>query len=1145
MRHSVPIVTMVAFAALATLHRAAADPPPTQGPSCAVVGHVSSSDTALPGVELTLLLPDGTAAASTSSAPNGAYRLAAPGAGTYRIQSTFTGFTDLVREVSLTADSCSASVDLVLILRPRALAPVQQPPTSRPAPEAQPPSAPVPPGGSAPGGAPSGARQPGSRFREVGALSSFAGSGGAREPGTEATDAGAQSLLPAGFSADAASESVALAGGQVQTVDGLLFRDRMAFLDQVGGDLDALAQRMTEGRLPGGMGPGEGSTGAPGGFGSDRAPGGGGFSGGGGFPGGPGGMGPGGSGGMGRGNRIQGALSYTFGGAPLDAAPYPLNGTAEKLDYLQHRLSANVGGPLRIPGVYDGTSRTSFFLSYNGSHADTPRDLYSTVPTQAQRDGDLSSLGQIIVDPTSGLPFDGAAIPTSRIDPSSRALLEFLPLPNQDGTTRNFHHTTVTSNVSDQFSLRLTHGFGSQVSDRSASGRGASQGGGAFGRGGFGRRRPTLTVGLTYRKNSGSEATSFPTLVGLSRGSSWDLPVSFSFSRGRASHQLRFGWNRNSAEGRNLYADVRDVAGEAGIGGVATDPFDWGVPNVSFTTFTGLRDPTPSSRLNERLSFGETTTLVWKRHTLRVGGELRTQRLDSQLDTNPRGSFVFTGLHTSTVTDGVPVAGTGLDFADFLLGFPQQASVQFGEDRSRFRSRSMSLFAQDDWRLRSNLTMNLGLRYEYVAPFTEENGRLVNLDVAPGFTAAAPVMVGEQGAFTGSFPDSLVYGDTNNLAPRVGLAWKPRPGLTVRTGYGINYNLGAYGSIAQSLANQPPFAVTSTTTGTQAQPLTLADAFSPVSPDTTTNSYGIDKHYELGTVQLWNLDVQLESGRQWLFTLAYAGTRGTALDMERAPNRGPVGLRIPDVQAFLWQSSEATSILHAGTARIRKRMSRGFAFGASYTFAKSLDNASSMGGGTMVVAQNDQDLAAERGRSSFDRRHSLAADAFVELPFGVGRHWLTSGWLASALGGWTWSGALTLQSGTPFTARVSGDIADVSRGVNGTLRANVTGLPSELDDPTVDGWFDTEAFELPPPGAFGDAGRNTITGPGTFLVNMGLTRNISLGRPRTLSLRLQANNVLNTPNFTSIDTVLNSPTYGEVVQVGSMRTIQLQARVRF
>jgi len=727
---------------------------------------------------------------------------------------------------------------------------------------------------------------------------------------------------------------------------------------------------------------------------------------------------------------------------------------------------------------------------------------------------------------------------------TATALLALIPLPNQPGIRQNFRYVTATANSTDQLTFRLTQSFGKAPAEGPAR-RAQPGGGGGFGGGRWGMgRRPTLTAGFSYRTSSSNDATAFPTIGGTTHQAAWDVPVGLFFSTGAVSHQLRFDFNRSQATSSNLYAYTRDVAGDAGIGGVATDPFDWGAPNLSFSTLSGLRDPNPSSRVDQRISVSETVTATRGHHTLRLGGQFRYQSREIRTDPNARGSYVFTGLYTAGIADGVPVAGTGLDFADFLLGYPQQATVQYGPGNVRFHAPSWSLFLQDDWRLRSNLTLNLGLRYEYVAPFTEPSGHLVNLDATPDFSAVAPVVAGQVGAYTGAFPESLVYGDHDNVAPRVGLAWKIDAKTTLRAGYGTSYNLGAYASIAQSLSGQPPFAVSDTALGGLATPLLLRDAFTGMNPSATRNSYGIDKNYQLGKVQIWSLDLQREVAGGLVLAIGYAGTRGTDLDLERAPNRGPLGPRLPDVQPFLWQSSEATSIMHSLTVRARRRLAHGVGVGVSYIFSKSIDDASSIGGGALVVAQNDQDLAAERGRSSFDRRHRLAADYVVELPFGPGRRWLEKGFGAAVLGGWTWNGSATVQSGAPFTARVLGDYADVSRGVNGTLRADVTGEDVAVADPDPALWFNPGAFVAPPLGAFGNAGRNTITGPGSFLVNMGLTRNVPLGGTRVLSIRVQAANVFNTPQFTAIDTALNSPTFGRVIATGPMRTVQVQMRFR-
>jgi hypothetical protein len=846
-------------------------------------------------------------------------------------------------------------------------------------------------------------------------------------------------------------------------------------------------------------------------------------------------------------------VNYNVSGSPLDARPFSLNGKpTEKAEYFQHRYGATLGGPVKIPGLYDGSSRTSFALTYSGTHTRNPFDAYSTVPTAAEREGDFSASGRAFVDPLTNQPFPGGIIPSGRIDPAARALLSFLPLPNQPGAAQNFRTVTTSTSRSNEFSLRLNHVFGSAPVGRPQGrpGRPGAVGGRTAGPRGAGtvavRRRPTLSATITYRDSSRSDTSAFPTLGGFTRGSALDIPVSFSFSTGQIFHQLRFGFNRNRSESTNLYAYSRDVTGAAGINGVSRDPFNWGVPSLSFSTISDLRDRNPSYRQDQRISLGDTASRTWRKHTFRAGAEVRLQKLDSQTDQNARGNYVFTGYYTAALLNGAPRPGTGLDFADFLLGRPQQASVQFGPGRVRYSSQTVSFFLQDDWRIRNNLTLNLGLRYEYVSPYEEENDRLVNLDVTPGFTASAPVLAGEAGQFSGQFPDGLIHGDTNNLAPRVGAAWKAKPNLAVRAGFGINYSLGAYAAIAQKLAGQPPFAVSDTRLASRLAPLTLADAFGGAGQGlATTNTYGIDRNYQSPAVALWNLDVQRDLKSGLIVAVGYSGSRGYNLDLVRAPNRSATGLRIPGVAPFLWQSSEATSIMHSATVRVRKRMIRGVSGGFTYTLAKSLDNAAAIGGGATVVAQDDTDLGAERGRSSFDRKHKFAGDFLIELPFGQGRKWLREGRWSDILGGWVWSGSIAADSGAPFTARVVGDVADVARGVNGTLRAQLTGEAVTVVDPAIQRWFNPAAFAVPNPGAFGNAGRNTITGPGTFLVNMSLIKNFSLGRPRVLSVRVQAVNVFNTPQLTGLDTVVNSPTFGQVVRVGAMRTVQIQTRFRF
>ena len=1096
---------------------------------CAVAGVITSGTIPLPGVAITIRAGDRVVAAS-SSGPDGTYRVRLPSPdGQYELRAELTAFAPATATVALNAADCQARLDVQLTLASRAAAAAApasgQPATSNAAKSSTPPGATGPAARS--GSASTGRNRNGGRpFQPLGLQADSAGLGAADE---NAAGAGREeSALPAGFSTDMAGESVVSVGATGQLNSPLLaerFAGREAG-DLAGGDsFRADAGANGQGGPGGRAGFGGGGFG-PGGFGQ------GGF----GQGGGPGGFA---FGGRMRNEQIRGLLSMTFAGSPFDSAPYSLTGQpTDKPEYFQQRYTFTLGGPLKIPGVWKGDSKTSFVFNYNGNHSDSPLDIFSTVPTSAARTGDFSSLSTPIIDPETGQPFPGNLIPASRIDPSAASLLAYIPAANQPGARQNYRFTSASAVNSDDVNLRITHAFG-QNNQQQRQGGQPRGGGGVGGRGGGGRGGTNLSIGIHYRHADSDQTTAFSTLAGASAASSWDVPVGLTFAHDNFFHTIRLQFNRSRSAIRNLYAGVTNVTGDAGIGGVSTDPFDWGVPSLSFTTISSLRDITPSNRLDRTIGISYSVVTTRHRHTLRGGGDVRFLATDSRLDRNANGSFTFTGIYT-----GAP-AGTGPDFADFLLGLPQAATLQFGPATERYRERTMDLYFQDDWRLKNNLTFNLGVRYEYFAPYTELSNRLVTLDVNQDFTQAVPVESGGTGPFTGEFPASLVTPDRNNVAPRLGLAWKPTEKWTLRAGYGVNFIVGAYLPIAQQLASQPPFATASTVFGTPEDAIRLATVFTEAPLLETQNTYGIDPAFRLGYAHIWNVDVQREMSRTLVVGASYTGTRGGDLDVQRAPNRGPDGPTIPDVPPFIWEASPGYSRMNSLSLRFRKRQTHGIAFGATYTLSKSMDDASTIGGGIVVVAQNDKDLAAEWGLSSFDQRHRFNADASYELPFGPDRRWLKTGFWSAIAGGWMWSGNVQLASGTPFTARIIGDVTNVAQGTNGSLRADYNGAPITLDDKTVLEYFNTAAFSGPPPGQFGNAARNTIPGPGTTNANMALTRNVTFAGTRGLSIRVQANNVFNIVQFVTIDTVVNSPTFGHVIAARPMRSVQIVARVRF
>jgi len=1088
---------------------------PAAAPIYEINGSARSGKTPLPGVAVTAAntLTGKKYAAATNS--EGKFGLSGMTRGRYVVRVEFMGFAAFTQEVMLNPENPSAKVDAELILASR-----QQEQSNN---------------------TNAAMAAAGRGFQSLAmdsAISALAGGnsgfGGASGLGVGQGNSDVSSLPLNGAGAEGPTESVSISGAQGRTQD------------FGGGSEQDLQDRVQEFRdrmqREGGGGGGGGGFGGPsaGIVMLGRMP---------------------------RGfniNQPHGVVYFSDDNAGLDARPYSLNGIeSPKADYNQSRFGVNVGGPLNIPKIFNGGNKWFFFGGWNGSRGSSPYDAFSTVPTDGERRGDFSGVkyndGQPvqIFNPQTGQQYQ-FGVTQNRIDPAlispaATSLLQFIPRSNIGPTAsgQNFHYVTSAESNSDAVILRLIHNFGA------SSGPGSGPfmiGGGGGGGGGRQRSRNNINFGLNWSRSSSNIVNPFPSLAGGTGTQGLNANAGWTYGKGRITNIFRVNYNHNHVSTTNLYSNVTDVSGPAGagIGGISHDPFDWGLPGISFTSFGGLSDPTPRRELDQTYSLSETVSWNRGKHNWRFGGDYRRILQSFRSARNAEGSFVFTGFGTSQYAAGStqPIADTGYDFADFLLGFPQQTSLQSGATSYNFRANTFDFFTQDDWRFRPNLSFNVGLRYEYNGPYTEASNRISNLDVAPGFTAAAPVLPGQGGPFNGTFPASLVRPDRNNFAPRIGIAWKPLKPTVVRAGYGINYNLAQYGTMIQNFAFQPPFAEAATNTTDvndliSASPLTLTNGF-PAGGTTVTNNFAVNPNYRLGYVQIWNLDVQQGLPGGVVMNVGYNGAKGTRLDTERA-------LVVPGGQPFIYESSEGNSILHAASVRVRKRMAKGLGLSGQYVFSKSIDDASSIGGGGSVVAQDPFDISADRGLSSFDQRHKFTGNWIYDLPFGDNRRFVPKGAWSHILGGWQWSGDFTIGSGLYFTPRVLGGGLDIGRGVSGSLRANtVAGQSISVSDPTTLKWFNTAAFCAPSAtctnaggSLFGDAGRNIIEGPGQVSLNMSLNKTITIKESRALDLRISANNVFNSVRFTSINTVVNSFTFGEVTGTGGMRRVTMQARFRF
>ena len=885
---------------------------------------------------------------------------------------------------------------------------------------------------------------------------------------------------------------------------------------------------------PGGGGPGGGrggmmAGGGPGGgFGGRGGPGGG-FGGGrGGFAG-RGGRGPGMNrpgvaafGNARRDRRMQynGNLAFILDNSAWDAQTFSLTGNqVAKPAYANARATMMFGGPLKIPHLLSGQHGT-FMFNYQLTRSRNGTTQTSTMPSALERTGDFSqSFAQgpvTIYDPLSGNQFPGNVIPQSRLDPVSLELAKYFPLPNFPGYSRNYSAPITTVGNSDNINVRLNQTLNS---------------------------KNRINGGLGYQ---GSNNTT-PNIFGFvdtrtGRGMNINAAYSHNFTT-RLISNLNYRFSRSRSLSSPYFSYLQNVEGNLGITGVSTDPLNWGPPNLNFTNFAGLSDGAASLSRNQTSNIGESVIWVRNTHNVTFGVDYRRQQINPLSDANARGTFGFTGNATSQIVNGVAVLGTGFDFADFLLGQPYTSSINYGNADKYFRSSGYDVFATDDWRINTRFSLNVGARWDYQTPIHELYNRLVNLDIAPGFTAIAPVQPGQVGPLSGiQYPDTLVRPDRNNISPRIGFAWRPSTKRSTRIngGYGIYYNSAAYTTLATNLAAQPPFAQNYSLASTAANPLSINTFNTGV--NTVTNTRAIDPNYRIGYAQIWQLSVQNELPHSLVGTITLNHTKGTALDQQFLPNSLPPGSKavVAGPSGYIYETSNGDSTFNSAMFALNRRGRNGLSGGFSYMWSKAIDNGG-MGG---LIAQDWQNLGAERALSNFDARHTVNAQWMYSSGSGMRGGALLNGWKGRLLKDWTFINSITLRTGNPLTISAGGNRSVVTgTGVSGPVRASATGLPI---DPATPGYgFDINAFTAPVTGFWGTAGRNIVPGPTVFSLNGSLGRVFRLGERRSIDLRFDASNALNHVTITSWGTTLASSTFGLPTAASAMRKMTATMRFRF
>ena len=344
---------------------------------------------------------------------------------------------------------------------------------------------------------------------------------------------------------------------------------------------------------------------------------------------------------------------------------------------------------------------------------------------------------------------------------------------------------------------------------------------------------------------------------------------------------LGYQFSRLSMRTTPFFANRQNISREAGISGNDQSAANWGPPALVFSS--GLASLTDAqSSFDRNQTDGVTYAFYASRnnHNLLFGGGYRRQQFNYLSQQDPRGTFTFTGQ------------ATGSDFAGFLLGVPDTSSIAFGNADKYFRESVYNAYFTDDWRVSPGLTVNAGLRWDYGSPISELYDRLVNLDIAPGFIAAEPVLGSEAvGPLTGQhYPRSLIRPDRSGFEPRIGVAWRPISGssLVVRLGYGIYYNTSVYQTVALEMSQQAPLSKSLRVQNSPATPLTLANGFKTAAA-ALPNTFAIDPNFRVGYAQNWQAAVQRDLPGSLQVTATYLGIKGTHAIQDSLPNTYPIG----------------------------------------------------------------------------------------------------------------------------------------------------------------------------------------------------------------------------------------------------------------
>jgi hypothetical protein len=798
----------------------------------------------------------------------------------------------------------------------------------------------------------------------------------------------------------------------------------------------------------------------------------------------------------------------------------------------QNQFGGTIGGPVKLPRLYDGKDSTFFFYGFEGLRIRRQLTRNTPLPSEAFRNGDFSALATPIRDPLTGEQFTGNQIPDDRISDTSRFLLGFVPFPNNSTGTLQYAASSV--NDYDQHSIRVDQQIG----------------------------KGNLYVRYSITDQSRISPGSLPTSGTVNQDTrTQNVVVNYNHIFSSALlNEARLGYGRlynaNSPQGLG-----NNVTIQAGIRGFDQTSINFpGFPNINVTgfgaiingvAFAPIINPTNTWHITDNL------TLIHGRHNTRVGVDLRRFHLTSTNAAFSRGNFSYTGFYS------------GNGFADFLLGYPRSGIRDFPRNLFGLTDNQYHFYIQDDYKIFPKLTLFLGLRYELNMLPTADFAQAGRFDPNLGKVVVSTLPDGQINLISQqvapivypTFRDVIVTAQEvdqpNNLqeigykqfAPRLGFAYRPfnNNRTVVRAFYGIFYILQRGNPAVSTPIINLPFI------------LDEAKSNSAPVPTLTTESF-FDAPFVFGTalintfdtklrppyLQEWNLAVQHELLSNLALDVAYVGSKGSRLERTlpfnfAPPGAGPLQSRrpFPRFSGGGYYQNSGSSNYHSMQVKLEKRYSRGISMLAAYTWSRLIDDAS----GSFADPRNP---GLERALGDLSTPHRLVTSFSYELPFGRGKQFGSgaSSWVNKFIGGWQLGGIVQYQSGFPFTP-VLGSPDPANVGGEYARRPNRI-ASGKLDNPTIDRYFDISAFAVPTPFTIGNSGRNILPGPGIKNWDLAIMKNTHITERVYHQLRLELFNAWNTPQFNNPSTNVDpGSTGGRILSARDPRIIQVAMKLYF